>query len=148
VERGFCRWLERRVVPCARVNVTHVWLWVDELTGEVSKNRADVAQRFAASYLRLGSHESASSGHMVLEPATEESVSTLICRWRRCRRSTCPPPTRTARSLTDPDDLRPHHVYQAILDAAANLTWRWKGHYCFYANILRISRHIPGGAAS
>jgi hypothetical protein len=128
---------------CARVNVTHVWLWVDELTGTYSKNRADVAKRSLCKLLVKGCHEPRlGRGHMVLEPAMEEcktfdpplaSLSTFNVSLRR--------PDGALIDQTR-DDFRLTHVYQGT-DAAANwvleMDQMWEDDAFTRGDILRIS---------
>jgi hypothetical protein len=105
---------------CYRVNVTHVWLWVDEISGSFSKNRSDVAKRSLCKLLIKGCHEpKLGRGHMVLEPAMEEvrvfdpplsSISSLSISLRR--------PDGALMDNTR-DDFHMVKVYQTS-DAAAN----------------------------
>jgi hypothetical protein len=105
---------------CYRVNVTHVWLWVDEISGSFAKNRTDVAKRSLCKLLIKGCHEpKLGRGHMVLEPAMEEvrvfdpplsSLSSFGISLRR--------PDGALMDNTR-DDFRMINVYQTS-DAAAN----------------------------
>jgi hypothetical protein len=63
---------------CYRVNVTHVWLWVDEISGSFSKNRSDVAKdRFVSC-----------SSKDVTNPNSGEGIWFLNQPWKRCVYST------------------------------------------------------------
>lgn len=127
---------------CQRVNVTHVWLWVDEISGSFSKNKEDVARRALCKLLIKGCHEPAlGRGHMVLEPAMEEvrtfepplaSLSSFTISLRR-------PDGALIESTRD--DYNMVKVYQTS-DAAANWIFEmdrlWEDDAFTKGDILRV----------
>jgi hypothetical protein len=80
-------------VLSVRANVSHLWLWIEEVSGAYSKNVADVARRAFCKLIMSYSHEPANGrGYLMYEPVMEDartfspplaSLSTLTLSLRR-----------------------------------------------------------------
>lgn len=60
-------------VLSVRANVSHVWLWVDEVSGSYSKNSADVARRALCKLIVKSCHDpTVGRGYLLYEPVMED----------------------------------------------------------------------------